>query len=247
MTSALQPEPDDENELAARYRTVCSAIRETEQQFGRGTDSVTLVAVSKTRPADDVRALSTLGHRNFAENKIQEAVSKINQLTDITDLCWHFIGSIQSNKCRDIAHHFDWVHSVDRIKIARRLSEMRPLDRAPLNVLLQVNLQGENTKSGVDPAALEDLAREVAAFPNIQLRGLMAIPEPEQAFDAQRQIFGSLRALQSLLNKKSFDLDVLSMGMTGDMRAAIAEGATHVRVGTAIFGPRAYPDTSPAS
>ena len=247
MTPTPQLNADTESDLAARYRTVCDEILESERQYGRETGPVTLVAVSKTHPADAVRALSGLGHREFAENKIQEAVEKISQLSDIPDLCWHFIGSIQSNKCRDIAHHFDWVHSVDRIKIARRLSEMRSKEDAPLNVLIQVNLQNEITKSGVDPVALESLAKEVTQFPNIRLRGLMAIPEPEEDFDAQRRIFGSLREMQSRLNSQGFDLDVLSMGMTTDMRAAIAEGATHVRVGTAIFGPRAYLDPSTAS
>ena len=247
MTPTPQLKADTESDLAARYRTVCDEILESERQYGRETGPVTLVAVSKTHPADAVRALSSLGHREFAENKIQEAVEKISQLSDIPDLCWHFIGSIQSNKCREIARHFDWVHSVDRIKIARRLSEMRSKEDAPLNVLIQVNLQNEITKSGVDPVALESLAKEVAQFPNIRLRGLMAIPEPEEDFDAQRRIFGSLREMQSRLNSQGFDLDVLSMGMTTDMRAAIAEGATHVRVGTAIFGPRAYPDPSTAS
>jgi pyridoxal phosphate enzyme (YggS family) len=247
MTPTPQLKADTESDLAARYRTVRDEILESERQYGRETGPVTLVAVSKTHPADAVRALSGLGHREFAENKIQEAVEKISQLSDIPDLCWHFIGSIQSNKCRDIAHHFDWVHSVDRIKIARRLSEMRSKEDAPLNVLIQVNLQNEITKSGVDPVALESLAKVVTQFPNIRLRGLMAIPEPEEDFDAQRRIFGSLREMQSRLNSQGFDLDVLSMGMTTDMRAAIAEGATHVRVGTAIFGPRAYPDPSTAS
>ena len=247
MTPAPQPKADADSDLVARYRTVCAEIRESKRQYGRETGSVTLVAVSKTHPADAVRALSGLGHRDFAENKIQEAVEKISQLSDIPDLCWHFIGSIQSNKCRDIARHFDWVHSVERIKIARRLSDMRAQGAAPLNVLLQVNLQNEITKSGVDPVALESLAKKVIQFPNIRLRGLMAIPEPEEDFDAQRRIFGSLRKMQSQLNSQGFDLDVLSMGMTADMSAAIAEGATHVRVGTAIFGPRGYPDQSAAS
>ncbi|HJL53589.1 MAG TPA: YggS family pyridoxal phosphate-dependent enzyme, partial [Arenicellales bacterium] len=187
--------------------------------------------------ADEVRAVASLGQRDFGENQVQEAVDKIRLLADIA-LSWHFIGAIQSNKCRDIAANFDWVHSIDRFKIARRLSQMRPQSRGPLNLFLQVNLQEEQTKSGVTADNVEDLANSVLTLPYIRLCGLMAIPKPATDFDAQRRVFRRLFELQDHLRSKGLPLDCLSMGMTDDMDAAIAEGATHVRIGTAIFGPR---------
>ena len=237
MKPAVRTNIDGHTDLATRYSQVCSAIGAAGKRFSRPEGSVTLVAVSKTRSADEVRAVANLGQRDFGENQVQEAVDKIHQLADMT-LSWHFIGAIQSNKCRDIAANFDWVHSIDRLKIARRLSQMRPQSRGPLNLFLQVNLQEEQTKSGVTTDNLEDLANSVLALPHIRLCGLMAIPKPATDFDTQRRVFRMLFKLQNHLRSKGLPLDCLSMGMTDDMDAAIAEGATHVRIGTAIFGPR---------
>ena len=237
MKPAVRTNIDCHSDLAARYSQVCSAIGAAGKRFSRAAGSVTLVAVSKTRSADEVRAVASLGQRDFGENQVQEAVDKIRLLADIA-LSWHFIGTIQSNKCRDIAANFDWVHSIDRFKIARRLSQMRPQRRGPLNLFLQVNLQEEQTKSGVTADNVEDLANSVLTLPYIRLCGLMAIPKPVTDFDAQRRVFRRLFELQDHLRSKGLPLDCLSMGMTDDMDAAIAEGATHVRIGTAIFGPR---------
>ena len=237
MKPAVRTNIDCHTDLAARYSQVCSAVGVAGKRFSRPDGSVTLVAVSKTRSADEVRAVASLGQRDFGENQVQEAVDKIRLLADIA-LSWHFIGAIQSNKCRDIAANFDWVHSIDRFKIARRLSQMRPQSRGPLNLFLQVNLQEEQTKSGVTADNLEDLANSVLALPHIRLCGLMAIPKPVTDFDAQRRVFRRLFELQDHLRSKGLPLDCLSMGMTDDMDAAIAEGATHVRIGTAIFGSR---------
>ncbi len=237
MKPAVRTNIDCHTDLAARYNQVRSAIGAAGKRFNRPEDSVTLVAVSKTRSADEVRAVASLGQRDFGENQVQEAVDKIRLLADIA-LSWHFIGTIQSNKCRDIAANFDWVHSVDRFKIARRLSQMRPQSRGPLNLFLQVNLQEEQTKSGVTADNLEDLANNVLTLPYIRLCGLMAIPKPATDFETQRRVFRRLFELQDHLRSKGLPLDCLSMGMTDDMDAAIAEGATHVRIGTAIFGPR---------
>ena len=237
MKPAVRTNIDYHTDLAARHSQVCSAIGVAEKRFSRPNGSVTLVAVSKTRSADEVRAVANLGQRDFGENQVQEAVDKIQVLADM-GLSWHFIGTIQSNKCRDIAANFDWVHSIDRLKIARRLSAMRPQSRGPLNLFLQVNLQEEQTKSGVTADHLEDLVNNVLALPQIRLCGLMAIPKPATDFDTQRRVFRMLFDLQNHLRSKGLPLDCLSMGMTDDMDAAIAEGATHVRIGTAIFGPR---------
>jgi len=237
MKPAVRTNIDCHTDLAARYSQVCSAVGVAGKRFSRPDGSVTLVAVSKTRSADEVRAVASLGQRDFGENQVQEAVDKIRLLADIA-LSWHFIGAIQSNKCRDIAANFDWVHSIDRFKIARRLSQMRPQSRGPLNLFLQVNLQEEQTKSGVTADNVEDLANSVLALPHIRLCGLMAIPKPVTDFDAQRRVFRRLFELQDHLRSKGLPLDCLSMGMTDDMDAAIAEGATHVRIGTAIFGSR---------
>ena len=169
---------------------------------------------------------------------MRDALAKFPELGDL-NRTWHFIGSIQSNKCRDIAQNFDWIHSVERLKIARRLSELRPVEMEPLNILLQVNLQNEATKAGISPDAVSELATTVLELPNIRLRGLMAIPAPENDFDRQRSIFSRLRELQERISQQlGISLDCLSMGMTDDLEAAVAEGTTHVRIGTAIFGPR---------
>ncbi len=195
------------------------------------------MAVSKTFPATAVREAAAGGQRDFGENYLQEALEKLDATADLP-LIWHFIGPIQSNKTRPIAERFDWVHTVDREKIVRRLSEQRPETRGPLNVCIEVNVSGEATKSGVAPAAVPALARVVAALPRLRLRGLMAIPEPTADMDLQRQRFATLRELNESLVREGLALDTLSMGMSADLEAAIAEGATMVRVGTAIFGER---------
>jgi hypothetical protein len=204
---------------------------------------VTLLAVSKTFGADAVIVAADAGQVAFGENYLQEAVNKIVEVQVLRPelhLEWHFIGSIQSNKTRPIAENFSWVHAVDREKIAQRLSEQRPKDLPPLNICLQVNVSGEASKSGVSPEELPALAKAVVGLPNIQLRGLMAIPEPEADPAKQRAPFALLRELQKQLAEMGIHTDTLSMGMSGDMQAAIAEGATMVRIGSAIFGKRDY-------
>lgn len=204
-----------------------------------GTDA-TLLAVSKTKPADMIRQAYAAGQRAFGENYLQEALDKQAELADLTDIEWHFIGPLQSNKTRAVAESFDWVHSVDRLKIARRLSEQRPIESSALNICLQVNISQEETKSGVLPGALGELAAEVARLPRLRLRGLMAIPAPADTLEAQRQPLAALReAFERLRNDlPEAPLDTLSMGMSDDLEAAILEGATQVRLGTAIFGAR---------
>ena len=199
--------------------------------------SVLLLAVSKTWGADAVRAAHAAGLTAFGENYIQEAVDKITALRDLP-LQWHCIGPIQSNKTRLVAEHFDWVHSVDRLKIAQRLSEQRPVHLPPLQVCIQVNVDGGETKSGVSPQDLPALAQDVAALPRLQLRGLMTIPEPVETPALMRAVHAQAKALFESLRKQSLPLDTLSMGMSGDMAEAIAEGSTMLRVGTAIFGRR---------
>ena len=227
-----------QNDLATRYRALIERLHAAEDRFDRTEGSVCLVAVSKTYPAQDICTVAGEGQQDFGENQVQDALGKIPELADL-DCTWHFIGPIQSNKCRDIAYNFDWVHSIDRLKIARRLSELRPSGMPQLNVLLQVNLQNEVSKAGISPDAVKDLVNALSELPNIHLRGLMAIPSPEEVVERQRAIFASLRELQSTVNEElGTEMDCLSMGMTNDLEAAVAEGATHVRIGTAIFGPR---------
>jgi pyridoxal phosphate enzyme (YggS family) len=224
-----------ENILQVRAR-ISSACR----AFDRLEGSVKLLTVSKTCPGVSVRAAFAAGERDFGENYVQEALAKIAELGDLRDvLRWHLIGPLQSNKSREVAEQFDWVHSVDRLKLAQRLSDQRPEGLAPLQVCLQVNISGESSKSGVAPADAPALARAVAALPRLKLRGLMAIPEPGADLEAQRAPHRALRELMAALNAEGLGLDTLSMGMSGDLEAAIAEGATWVRIGTAIFGARA--------
>ncbi len=223
--------------IATNIAKVGTRIREAAQAVARDPDEVRLLAVSKTQPAGAIREASDAGQRDFGENYLQEALVKQADLRDLS-LCWHFIGPIQSNKTKLIAEHFDWVHSVDRLKIAQRLSDQRPPELPPLNVCLQVNVSGEASKSGCEPLDVPELAQAIAALPRLRLRGLMAIPEPTDDPAEQRAAFARLRQLQSELN---LDLDTLSMGMSQDLEAAIAEGATWVRIGTALFGARAYP------
>jgi len=204
---------------------------------GRPESAVQLVAVSKTQPAEAVRVAAGAGQRDFGENYVQEALMKIEVLADLP-LVWHFIGPIQSNKTRAIAAAFHWVHSLDRQKIANRLSEARPAHLPPLKVCIEVNVSGEASKSGVAPGAVAPLARQVNALPRLQLRGLMAVPEPTSDAQLQRRRFRTLRELKDELVQGGLALDTLSMGMSADLEAAIAEGATMVRIGTAIFGER---------
>ncbi len=196
-----------------------------------------VLAVSKTRSAEEIRTVHACGLEHFGENYLQEAMEKITALADLP-LCWHFIGPIQSNKTQAIAEHFHWVHSVDREKIARRLSAQRPADMPPLQACIQVNISGEDSKSGVTLDALPALAEAVTPLPGITLRGLMAIPEPTDDFLEQRRAFAQLRRALEHLSEHIDGLDTLSMGMSADLEAAIMEGSTIVRIGTAIFGPR---------
>ncbi|RRV26932.1 YggS family pyridoxal phosphate-dependent enzyme [Stutzerimonas nitrititolerans] len=223
--------------IANNIAKVAARIREAAQAASRDPDTVGLLAVSKTQPAEAIREANGAGLSDFGENYLQEALEKQARLADLA-LTWHFIGPIQSNKTRAIAEHFDWVHSVDRLKIAQRLSEQRPTELPPLNVCLQVNVSGEASKSGCAPQDVAELARTIATLPNLRLRGLMAIPEPTDDRAEQHAAFARLRQLQQAL---ALELDTLSMGMSQDLEAAIAEGATWVRIGTALFGARTYP------
>ncbi|SDT04780.1 hypothetical protein SAMN05216421_2776 [Halopseudomonas xinjiangensis] len=226
--------------IAENIANVRERIHRAVVASDRPADSVTLMAVSKTRPASAIRDAWASGVRDFGENYLQEALDKIAQLDELP-LTWHFIGPIQSNKTKPIAEHFDWVHSVDRIKVARRLSEQRPSHLPPLNICLQVNISREASKSGVLPEDVADLAGEVAALPNLALRGLMAIPAPAQDSDSRR---APLAVLRELMVSIDLPLDTLSMGMSDDLTEAVQEGATIVRIGTALFGERDYPTTT---
>jgi hypothetical protein len=214
------------------------AVAQAAQAAQRGDGEVRLLAVSKTFPAQAVREAYQAGQRAFGENYVQEALDKIDALRDLP-LEWHFIGPVQSNKTRVIAENFSWVHGVDRLKIAERLSAQRPVHLPPLNICLQVNVSGEDSKSGVTPSEAEALAVQTAQLPNLKLRGLMAIPAPSDDPAMQRLPFARMRVLLQQLNSRGLQLDTLSMGMSHDYPAAIAEGATIVRIGTAIFGVRA--------
>ncbi|MCX7140293.1 MAG: YggS family pyridoxal phosphate-dependent enzyme [Proteobacteria bacterium] len=223
--------------IESNLQVVRARIAAVARAAGRDPGAITLLAVSKTFAADAVRAAHGAGQREFGENYVQEGVEKTAALRALP-LIWHFIGPIQSNKTRLIAEHFDWVHSVAREKIAQRLSQARPEQLAPLEICLQVNVSGEASKSGVAPEEVRALAETVRALPRLRLRGLMAVPEPSDNVDLQRGRFRSLRLLQEELNGAGFGLDTLSMGMSQDLEAAVMEGATIVRVGTAIFGER---------
>ncbi|WP_318476408.1 YggS family pyridoxal phosphate-dependent enzyme [Photobacterium leiognathi] len=213
------------------------------EKCGRAADSVQLLAVSKTKPVEAIEEAIAAGQYAFGENYVQEGVDKVNHFSTHSAknlLVWHFIGPIQSNKTRLVAEHFDWVHSIDRVKTAKRLSDQRPANMAPLQVLLQVNSNDEETKSGVSLAELPALAAEIAAMPNIELRGLMSIPQPATDFDSQFATFKALSDALEQLKATYPQVDTLSMGMSDDMEAAIAAGSTIVRIGTAIFGARDY-------
>jgi pyridoxal phosphate enzyme (YggS family) len=223
--------------LTLHVNHVRSRIRRAAIAAGRDPESVTLVAVTKAKTAESVRLAATAGVTDFGENYLQEAEGKMDQLADLK-LQWHFIGGIQSNKTRIIAERFDWVQSVDRFRVARRLSEQRPFHAPPLNVCIQVALVPEPTKGGVPPEGLNELARAIAVLPRLRLRGLMCVPPPQPDAAAERAVFARLRAALEDLNAGGLKLDTLSMGMSGDFESAIAEGATLVRIGTALFGAR---------
>ena len=223
--------------IAENIFRVGQQIAEAAQACGRAPGAVTLLAVSKTQSAATVREAYEAGQRDFGENYVQEALDKIGALP-LPGLVWHFIGPLQSNKTRDIASHFDWVHSVDRLKIAVRLNEQRPAGMAPLNVCIQVNISEEDSKSGVALADVEALCEALQSLPNLRLRGLMAIPAPCDDPVAQRAVYAPLTALLRQLQARYPGMDTLSIGMSADIAAAIAEGSTLVRVGTAIFGAR---------
>ena len=223
--------------LTAKLQAVLARIADAARQYGRGASDIRLLAVSKTWPASSVAELAAAGQRSFGESYVQEGVDKIALLREL-GLEWHFIGTLQANKARMVSESFDWVHSVDRLRIAQRLSDRRPSSLPPLSICLQVNVSDEATKSGVSLAAAPELAHAVAALPRLRLRGLMAIPAPSDDFLEQRRPFRRLRELSERLKAEGLPFDTLSIGMSHDLEAAIAEGATLVRVGTAIFGER---------
>lgn len=231
--------------LAVNLRAVRERIRVACAQAGRSVDSVTLLAVSKTHDVDLIRGAAREGVEHFGESYLQEALPKIETLRGL-ELTWHFVGQIQGNKTRSVAENFQWAHGVDRLRIAKRLSDQRPFHAPPLNVCLQVNVGGEGTKGGVTPAELPDLAREVATLPRLALRGLMCIPPPEEDASRQRAWFSKTAELLRSLRVPGTTLDTLSMGMSDSLEAAIEEGATIVRVGTALFGERLKAQRTPS-
>lgn len=223
--------------LQQRLAQVREQIRRFALSCDRDPTTVRLIAVSKTRPASDIREAWQAGQKAFAENYLQDALQKIPILKHC-DIEWHFIGRIQSNKTRAIAENFSWVHTLSSLKHARRLSDQRPPDLPPLNVCVQLNLSGEQSKSGIAAEELALLLEKLADLPHLRLRGLMTMPSATASIEEQHQVFGQLRQLQEKMNRQGYALDSLSMGMSGDMQAAICEGATMVRIGTAIFGSR---------
>ncbi|MBD3670273.1 MAG: YggS family pyridoxal phosphate-dependent enzyme [Gammaproteobacteria bacterium] len=228
--------------IAENLEQVRQRLAQAQREYGRDAESVRLLAVSKTKPVQALQTAIDSGQRAFGENYLQEALDKIEYFAG-TELEWHFIGPIQSNKTRAIAEHFDWVHSVDRLKIARRLSEQRPPGCAPLNLCIQVNVDDESSKSGCRLEALPELVAAINELPNIRLRGLMAIPRPSDTESEQRKPFRQLAEALAQLRQSGYELDTLSMGMSADLEAAVAEGSTLVRIGTDIFGARDKPAT----
>ena len=212
-------------------------IEQAATNYNREINNISLLAVSKRKPASDLRIAYECGQRNFGENFLQEAQAKMKQLADL-DIVWHFIGPVQSNKTRALAESFDWVHCVDRVKIAQRLSDQRPESMSPLHICIQVNIDQEKSKSGVAPGDIIALAEAIRDLPKIRLRGLMAIPAQRSDFESQREPFARVKQALQDLQQHGLDCDTLSMGMSHDMQAAIAEGSTLVRIGTAIFGER---------
>ena len=230
------------NDIAHNLAQVRDKISAAATRCGRASEEITLLAVSKTKPASALAEAITAGQRAFGENYVQEGVDKICHFRDQgqDDLQWHFIGPLQSNKSRLVAEHFDWCHTIDRLKIAARLNDQRPADMAPLNVLIQINISDENSKSGIALSELDALAAEVAALPHLTLRGLMAIPAPESSYERQFAVARQMAVAFEALKARYTTVDTLSLGMSDDMEAAIAAGSTMVRIGTAIFGARDY-------
>ncbi len=230
------------NDIAHNLAQVRDKISAAATRCGRASEEVTLLAVSKTKPASAIAEAIDAGQRMFGENYVQEGVEKIRHFREkgTADLQWHFIGPLQSNKSRLVAEHFDWCHTVDRLRIASRLSEQRPAEMPPLNVLIQINISDENSKSGIALEELEQLADQVAMLPGLRLRGLMAIPAPESDYDRQFAVARQMAVAFEALKTRFPTVDTLSLGMTDDMAAAIAAGSTMVRIGTAIFGARDY-------
>jgi len=228
--------------VAERLAGVHRRIADAAEYANRDTSDIHLIAISKKQPLVALESALEYGQRDFGENYLQDALPKIRNLAQCgatgASPVWHFVGDIQSNKTADIAANFDWVHAIDRAKIARRLSNQRPPTAKPLQVCIQVNLERSPNKSGIPPDDCAELAAEISELPGLKLRGLMTLPEPQDDFLAQRQPFAELARLQGELNAAGYALDVLSMGMSADLEAAVAEGATHLRIGTAVFGPR---------
>ena len=225
--------------IAHNLQTVRQKLSHAAEKSQRNPSDIILLAVSKTQPAQAIEEAYSQGQRHFGENYLQESLEKITQLSGL-DIVWHFIGPLQSNKTRPIAENFSWVHSVDRLKIAQRLSAQRSKDSAPLNICIQVNISDESNKSGCSIQELPSLAAQISALPNIALRGLMAIPHATDDLEAQSQAFKEMKILLNALQSDHPEMDTLSMGMSGDMDTAIAQGSTIVRIGTAIFGQRNY-------
>jgi pyridoxal phosphate enzyme (YggS family) len=223
--------------VTENFRKIQDLLAKAAADAGRPADHIRLLAVSKTKPLEAILEAAQAGQRDFGENFVQEGLDKITTCGR-DDLVWHFIGHLQSNKTKAVAEHFQWVHTIDRLKIARRLSAQRPPGASDLNVCIEVNIDDEESKSGVAPADLPGLATEIAKLPNLKLRGLMCLPAIRNGFEEQRKPFAALRELLESLNDQGLRLDTLSMGMTADYAAAIQEGATIVRIGTALFGAR---------
>ncbi|HEO9144049.1 MULTISPECIES: YggS family pyridoxal phosphate-dependent enzyme [Enterobacter] len=230
------------NDIAHNLAQVRDKISAAATRCGRASEEITLLAVSKTKPASAIAEAIDAGQRAFGENYVQEGVDKIRDFQEqgVTDLQWHFIGPLQSNKSRLVAEHFDWCHTIDRLRIATRLNEQRPAEMSALNVLIQVNISDENSKSGITLDELDALAAEVAALPRLTLRGLMAIPAPESSYERQFAVAQQMAVAFEALKSRYQTVDTLSLGMSDDMEAAIAAGSTMVRIGTAIFGARDY-------
>lgn len=226
--------------ISHNLATISQQIQQLSTQFERPENAVKLLAVSKTKPIEAIESAIAAGQRAFGENYVQEGVEKIKHFSAQSGLEWHFIGALQSNKTRVVAEHFDWVQTIDRLKIAERLNEQRPAGLPPLNVLIQINISDETSKSGISPAEILSLAREISRLPNLKLRGLMAIPKPESETARQKIALQAMQTLFHQLQAEFDGIDTLSMGMSDDMAAAIECGSTMVRIGTAIFGARNY-------
>jgi len=230
------------SDIARNLAQIKAKISAAALRCGRSSQEVTLLAVSKTKPVSDIEEAIAAGQRAFGENYVQEGVEKIRHFADagVSGLQWHFIGPLQSNKSRLVAEHFDWCHTIDRLRIATRLSDQRPKEMPPLNVLIQINISDENSKSGITLSELDELASQVAELPGLTLRGLMAIPAPESSYERQFAVAQQMAVAFSALKNRYPAVDTLSLGMSDDMDAAIAAGSTMVRIGTAIFGARNY-------